>query len=273
MQSVKIKIFKAFIFLLPMVWSVSLYGQQFKLIAKIDTVAKIATVDNLGNLFLVTPQNEILKFDGKGKFLWNYTNNSYGELTQIDVTDPLRVILYYPAYQQVVVLNNNLGEISKYNFNRNPELQIPLIASANNNGFWIYDQINRELSKLTNNFLDDLKTGNIYQRNGFDMQANYMLTDDQQVYVNDVGTGVRIFDQYGNFLKTAVVYPQETFNVDGDEIYFTDKNKLMSYNYFTFVLKKITLPQKTDFKKVVLRFNRLIILREKDLTLWSIKKD
>ena len=93
-----------------------LKAQEYQFIAKIDTVAKIATVDNFGNVFLVTPKNEVLKFNPKGKFLWNYTNNNFGEITQLDVTDPLRVILYYAAYQQVVVLNNNLSEISRFSF-------------------------------------------------------------------------------------------------------------------------------------------------------------
>ncbi len=262
---------KIFIALLPLMWVPTIYAQDFKLIAKIDTVAKIATVDNLGNLFVVTPKNDVLKFNPAGKFLWNYSNNSFGEITQLDVTDPLRVILYYAAYQQIVVLNNNLSEISKYTFNQNPDLQMTLIASANNNGFWAYDQINRELHKLSNYFVDDLTTGNIYQRNGFDMQADFMLTDDQQVYINDTTAGVRIFDKYGNFIKTAIVYPKAGFNVEGDEIYFTEQNKLIRYNYFTFELKEIPLPDKIEFKKAVVRFNRLIILREKDLTLWAVK--
>ncbi|WP_017257273.1 hypothetical protein [Pedobacter arcticus] len=273
MQKLNSTILKVFIGLLLFFWNVNIYAQEYTLIAKIDTVAKIATVDNLGNLFVVTPQNELLKFNPNGKFLWNYTNKSYGEITQLDVTDPLRVVLYYPAYQQVVVLNNNLGEISKYTFNQNPNLQISLMASANNNGFWAYDEINRELRKLTNYFVDDLKSGNIYQRNGFDMQANFMLTDDQQVYINDTTAGIRIFDKYGNFVKTAVIYPKADFDVDDNDIYFTQNNELLSYNYQTFDLKQIPLPDSLAFKKATLRFNRLIILREKDLTLWSVKKN
>lgn len=262
-------------YLLLVMWlsGTSLYAQQYTFIAKIDTAAKMATVDNLGNLFVVTPKNELLKFNSQGKFLWNYTNKSYGDLVQLDVTDPLRVILYYPSYQQVVVLNNNLSEISKYSFNQNPNVQITLIASANNNGFWAYDQINRELRKLTNYFIDDLKSGNIYQRNGFDMEANFMLTDDQQVYINDATAGVRIFDKYGNFVKTAAIYPQRGFEVDDGKIYFTENSQLISYDYLTFERKPLPLPEKLENDKAIFRFNRLLILKEKDLTLWSVKKN
>jgi hypothetical protein len=250
-----------------------LQAQEYQFIAKIDTVAKMASVDNFGNLFVVTPKNELLKFNAKGKFLWNYTNKNFGEITQLDVTDPLRVILYYAAFQQIIVLNNNLSEISKYSFNQNPNLQVTLVASANNNGFWVYDQINRELKKLSNSFIDDLSSGNIYQRNGFDMKANFMLTDEQHVYVYDDLEGVRIFDNYGNFIKTAVIEAQNGFEVNGNEIYFFDKGKLMCYNYFSFKLQEVKLPEEGHFLNALLRFNRLVVLNEKGLTLWAVKKD
>jgi hypothetical protein len=254
-------------------FSSKLQAQEYDLIAKIDTVAKIASIDNFGNLFVVTPQNEVLKFNAKGKFLWNYTNKTFGEISQLDVTDPLRVILYYAAFQQIVVLNNNLSEISKYSFNQNPDQQITLTASANNNGFWVYDQINRELKKLSNSFLDDLKSGNIYQRNGFDMKANFMLSDEQYVYINDEQFGIRIFDSYGNFIKTAIINVKKEFEVNGADIYFFDAQKLMSYNYLTFQMKEVPLPEKSGFTNALVRFNRLVVLNEKGLTLWAVKNN
>lgn len=246
-------------------------AQDYQKIARIDTVAKLATVDNFGNVFVVTPTNELLKFNPKGKFLWNYTNNNFGEISQLDVTDPLRVILYYANFQQIIVLNNNLSEISRYSFAQNPNVQITLIASANNNGFWVYDQMNRELKKLTNYFADDIKSGNIYQRDGLDLQADFMLSDDQNVYLNDTLQGIRIFDQYGNFIKSAVIYPKKGFEVNGNLIYYFDKNKLMSYNLVSFDLQEVKLPVGGSFSNVLLRYNRLLILDEKGLTLWAVK--
>lgn len=248
-------------------------AQDYQKIARIDTVAKMATVDNFGNVFIVTPSNELLKFNPQGKFLWNYTNNNFGEISQLDVTDPLRVILYYANFQEIIVLNNNLSEISRYSFAQNPEVQITLVASANNNGFWVYDQLNRELKKLTNYFADDIRSGNIYQRDGLDLQADFMLTDDQSVYLNDTLQGIRIFDQYGNFIKSAVIYPKKGFEVDGNLIYYFDNGKLMSYNIISFDLREVKLPVEGNFWNVLLYYHRLLILDEKGLTLWAVKNN
>jgi hypothetical protein len=246
-------------------------AQEYKLITKIDTAAKIAKLDNLGNLFLVTPANEVMKFNPQGKFLWNYSNNNFGAISQLDVTDPLRVILFYATHQQLIVLNNNLSEISRFSFTNNPDQQISLVASANNNGFWVYDQINRELKKLSNSFVDELKSGNIYQRNGFDMQANYMRTTDEYIFINDVGEGIRIFDRFGNFYKTAVINPEKEFDIAGNHIYFNIDSSLYSYNFLDFKLNKIASPDHHYGNRYLLHLNRLIIINEKGLTLWALK--
>lgn len=248
------------------------YAQEYQLIRQIDTLAKVSRIDNLGNLFLVTPENEVMKFNQQGKFLWNYTNNKFGDITQLDVTDPLRVILYYQAHQQIVVLNNNLSEISRFSFADNPDQQITVVSSANNNGFWIYDQINRELKKLSNSFIDELRTGNIYQRDGFDMQANYMLSTDQYIFVNDVEEGIRIFDRFGNFYKTALIEVAKEFEVEGEHIFFFKDSKLFKYNFVSFNLNTITLPQLIKPKEAVIQAKHLVILNEKGLTLWALKE-
>lgn len=262
---------KCFLFLIFLfATNYSIKAQNFKLIAKIDTVASLAAVDNFGNLFLVTPQNEVMKFSAEGKFLWNYTNNAFGDINQIDVSDPLRVILYYPAFQQLVVLNNNLNEIIKFNFTSNPNQLITLVASANNNGYWVYDAVNREIKKLSNNFNEDLNTGNIYQRDGLNPQSNFMFNNDQYLFMNDVGNGVQIFDRFGNFYKTAVINSKKHFDVTGNEIFYLENKTLHSYNFITFENKIISTPTQSNITDMILHNQQLIILTGKGLSLWGI---
>lgn len=244
------------------------FAQPFKLIAKIDTVANLAAIDNFGNIFLVTPKNEVLKFNPKGKFLWNYTNNAYGNINQIDVSDPLRVILYYADYQQLVQLNNNLSEISKFNFSSNPNQLITLVASANNNGFWLYDSLNREIKKLSNNFTEDLSTSNLYQRDGLNLNANFMVNSNEYLFINDLGTGVQIFDRFGNYFKVAAINCISHFDVSGNQIYYVANKKLHCYNYLTFESKILETPVMPKFRDMILHNQQLIIFTEKGVTLW-----
>ncbi|RKD12502.1 hypothetical protein BCY91_12730 [Pelobium manganitolerans] len=255
----------------PLLWGKGSFAQDFRLLATIAQEARITRLDHLGNLYVLDVQGELYKYGAEGQLLWTYSNKLYGMAGALDVSDPLRVLLYYPAYQQVLVLNSNLAEISRYSFNEKPDWQVTLVASANTNGYWIYEQLNRELRKLSTNFVEDLRSGNLYQRNGFDMHGVFMLSDEQQVYVYDTLAGVRIFDKYGNYLKTAAVFPDRVFTVVQPEIYYVKDGRLLCYNYFNFTEKVLALPRE-GFKDAVLSFNRLAIINEKDITLWALKQ-
>ncbi|WP_207421923.1 hypothetical protein [Desertivirga brevis] len=199
----------------------SLVTAQYKLqyTFKIDTPAVSVCIDNLNDVYLVTPANQILKYNNAGKLLWNYSNKAFGKLGYIDVTDPMRVLLFYPAIQQAVVLNNNLNEITRFSFAEDASGLISLIATANSNGFWIYDQLNQQLRKLTNQFGNELQSLNLYQQTGFPLQPAIMHASDQNVFIYDSKQGIMKFDRFGNYLATIKTGTISSFQVRGDLIF------------------------------------------------------
>lgn len=193
---------------------------QYKLqpVFEIDTLAVSVSVDNLNNVYLVTRENQVLKYNINGKLLWNYSNKSFGKLGYIDVTDPMRVLLFYPAIQQAVVLNNNLNEISRFSFSEDASLLVTLIATANSNGFWVYDQLNQQLRKLTNQFGIESQSVNLYQQTGFALQPSAMHASDQYVYLYDQKKGLLQFDRFGNYLTSIKTGAIAGFQVRGDQL-------------------------------------------------------
>lgn len=248
-------------------------AQIFKAEAVIELESKLARLDQFGNMYVVKSNNELVKFNSKGEQLWAYSNKNFGNITQVDVKDPLRIVIFYANHQQIVVLNNNLSEIGRYSFDKDPDVQITLVASSNNNGYWVYDQLNRELRKLSNTFIDELRSGNIYQRNGIDMQANFICANDAYVFINDRGTGIRIFDRFGNFYKTAVIDVPDDFEVEGNKIIFGKDQKLYAYDFLSFQLVPLEIPSTKNPINFIKYLNHLLIIGEKQLTLWSLKND
>jgi len=201
---------------------------SLKLLFKVDTSAVFITTDNLDNVYVITEKNQVLKYNPIGKLLWNYSNKAFGKLTYIDVTDPMRILLYYSAIQQVVVLNNNLNEIGRFNFGADTSRQITLVATANSNGYWIYDQSNRQLQKLDNQFNDDQLSGNIYQQTGIALQPIFMVANDQLISLYDPKIGIMQFDRFGSFSKTIKIDSVDNFQVKDGRILFL-KNSDWSY--------------------------------------------
>lgn len=260
-------------FILFSIITLQTLAQSFVKEAHINTSVKQARIDQFGNVYAIDLDNALIKYNNKGERLWSYSNKSYGGISYVDVVDPMRILLFYPDHQQIILLNSNLTEISRYSFTSNPDVQISLVASANNNGFWVYDQLNREISKLSNTFTDELKSSNIYQRNGFDMHANYLFSNDEYIFINDKKAGVRIFDRFCNFYKTAVIDVPSEFSVEGSKIIFSKNQRLYAYDFFSFQLDSLEIPSVDNVKNIIKHLNHLLIIAEKELTLWSLKTD
>ncbi len=248
----------------------STFAQQ-KLVARIDTSAVLLAVDNLDNTYLVTPKNELLKYDISGKLKWNYSNKNLGKLAQVDVKDPMRILLFYPAFQQVVVLNNNLNEINRYSFLQDDSKQITLVTSANTNGYWVFDQNNLELLKLSNDFTDELKSGNIYQQTGEDLQPDLIQTDDQYVYLHDAKQGgVLQFDRFGTYIKTILTDSLSYFQLNGNAIQYLSGNSIKKIQIQNYDTSLYPLPLQTQIKQAMQGNKILAILTEKAVFLYAL---
>src|SRR5437016_5395291 len=73
--------------------------------------ATFLTTDYLQNAYVITSQNSLVKIDSAGNILFTYNQNRFGQLNFVDVTNPLKLILSYPDYQTVVMLDNTLSEV------------------------------------------------------------------------------------------------------------------------------------------------------------------
>src|SRR5206468_842074 len=80
---------------------------DYNLIKSIPLHASFFTTDNLGNAYVVE-NNELKKYDPSGKLLSNYSEKNLGTLKFVDVGNPLKIILFYPDFQQINILDSKL---------------------------------------------------------------------------------------------------------------------------------------------------------------------
>lgn len=174
---------------------------QDKLLVEIDTPAVSVSIDNLDNVYIISEKNELLKFDAEGRFQSSYSNKSLGTGFTVDVSDPLRIVLYSPAFQQLIVLNNRLSEIFTYRF-KEINRRISLLAPAeNNNGFWVYDENSRQLGRLGRDMRDEYLWGDIFQISSMSIKPEKLLVSGQYVYLYDPAAGLMQFDRFGAYLQ------------------------------------------------------------------------
>ena len=230
---------------------------------RIDTTAISIYADNFDNIYLLTPKEEILKYTPDGKLKWRYSNNRFGKIQNIDVSDPLRIVLFYGDFQQVVVLNNNLSEISSYSFASNSNLLIAALASSNNNGFWAFDRTNNCLIKLSSNFTEAMRSANLSQIFEKPIVPKKLVASDQFVYLQQIDNQILQFDQFGAFIKPLAIDSLSDFNITTNKIAYLFKSELIQYDPITFEISKQKLLLEAPIKQVTVGNKIVAALTEK----------
>lgn len=163
-----------------------------------------------------------------------FSNKNFGSITSADVTNPLRILLYYREFGRVVFLDNTLS------LNGEPlaleKLGYPLAilaASSHDNGIWIYDQPTFELLRFDNNLAVTSRTGNLSQILGTELQPDFLLEKDNHVFLNNPEQGIIVFDVFGTYIKTIPVLHLKTFQVLDDEIVYFQDGQLHAWNLKT----------------------------------------
>ena len=81
----------------------------------IKVSALFFTTDNLQNIYAVTDDFKVVKYDSSGQLLHTYSNKSLGQPTSLDVSNPMKLMLYYKDFSTIVWLDNTLSEITETN--------------------------------------------------------------------------------------------------------------------------------------------------------------
>lgn len=197
--------------------------------------------DNLANVYVVN-NDQFTKYDMKLRFQKEFSNKNFGNITTADVTNPLRLLLFYRDFGRIVFLDNTLSQ------NGEPialeKLGYPLAilaASSYDNGLWIYDQPTFELLRFNKPLEISNRTGNLSQILGIDLQPNFILEKDNRLFVNNPKTGILVFDVFGTYIKTVPVTNLINFQVADDELVYFSGGILHSWN--------ITTSEVTDYSE------------------------
>lgn len=207
-------------------------------------------VDNIGNIYTINGA-EVLKYLPNGKFFARYSDLSLGRVSWLDATNPLKILLYYKDFQQLVFLDNQLSvnsnQVSLENLGYE---QTELVCAGANNSFWIYDKKNNELLRFNENSQKVSSTGNLKQILRLELEPDFMIEYNGFLYLNSPEQGIFVFDFYGAFSKLIPLKNLHRFRIDEDLVYFRRDSVYCSYNFRLLEELCKTLPPGENLKDV-----------------------
>jgi hypothetical protein len=221
------------------------------------------TGDNFGNAYLVN-DDELFKYRANSKYFARYSNLKLGNISLVDATNPLKLLVYYRDFQQIVFLDNQLSNNSEaVSLEQLGYEQTDLVCAGANNSFWIYNKQNNELIRFNENLKIIVSTGNLKQILQNNIAPNFMLEHNWYLYLNCPKTGIFVFDIFGAFSKVIAIKDLKQFQVNENIIYYQKDSVFCSYDFKLFDQACKLIP-KHKFGVTAKYFNKKLYTGYKD---------
>lgn len=231
-----------------------------------------AAVDNLDNLYILSSTGQVKKFGPKGDSVGVFNGvRAYGKLTAIDVTNPLKPLLFYKDFSNVVVLDRFLANRVSLNLRKFNILQPSAIGLSYDNNIWVFDQYDNKLKKIDEGGNVLLQTDDFRSLFGQPLAPQKIINDNGFVYLADSASGIFVFDNYGTYKRKIILKNWTTIDVADGRVVRLNKDAIVIYNPVNFSEKNIQYP--ASFKPYLHSFtagNKLVTFSQDSLRIYRV---
>jgi len=226
---------KHFLFLLFFLAQI-VVGQKVTEVSKIPLVVDtFIGIDAYNNSYVV--KRKTLEKKGQdGTFVFN--DFLLGEITSVDIINPLKVVVFYEDTNTVVLLDNKLSEMERISFNNLPQfVNISSASNAGNNSLWIFNVDTQQLELynyrsgrttiVSQPFEGKLKS----QASNFNYC--FMLTE----------TKIRTYNIYGSILSEIDINGLNKIVQQNEKLLAVGENQLLFFSENTIKPLNIPIPE------------------------------
>lgn len=229
------------------------------------------SIDNLGNIFILYESGQLKKLNPNGDSLAVFNNvRRYGKLFSIDVTNPLKILLYYKDFSTIVILDRLLNSRATLDLRKLNLYQVKAISQSYDNNIWIFDELESKLKRISDD--GKLLDQSTDFRALFDSvpSPQYIIDQNKQLYLYDSLKGVYIFDYYGGFKSRIPFVGWVDFSVINNILFGRDQKHLFKYEPGTFNLQRYPIPvSMINSRKILISPGKMYLLRDNKLEVYK----
>lgn len=241
-------------------------------ILQIPLKTTFITADKLQQLYAVMPTNEVIKYAPDGTELYRFSNNTLGELSYLDATDPFNLLLFYSDYQLIATLDRTLNKTAELNLLDIDALQVRAIGMSNDGNIWLYDPVHFKLKKVDANGNTLAESQNLSLLLPQAPQPTQLVARDNWVYLSDPAQGILQFNNFGQFQKVIEIKDVKQFQVVQNQLIFQQDSQLLAYDQRAFQTSSIPLPEGVSADdQLVWQKQRLYIRKMDRIEVYQIK--
>ncbi|MFC4635895.1 hypothetical protein ACFO3O_18435 [Dokdonia ponticola] len=206
------------------------FGQSFTITKLKETPLKAEEfwgVDNFQN-FYYTSRNILYKKSPREVI--EYAALNLGEITSVDLINPLKIIVFYQESNTVVVLDNTLAEIRRINFNAIENFRnVSQATNAGDRRLWIF---NMDIQRLE---LFDYNQNKVITEFPPTLLPALELTSNFNVCWVKTQNSIDSYTIYGSLISTyptdeqlhaITEYRGHIFAISEEKLYYKEKNAI-----------------------------------------------
>jgi hypothetical protein len=229
-----------------------------------------AAMDNLGDLFLVSSTGQVRELNANGDSIGAYSQvKNFGNLTAIDVSNPMKVLLFYKDFATVVVLDRYLAARTTLDLKRFNVLQPSAVALSYDNKIWVFDEYDSKLKKIDESGTVLLETPDFRTLFSDNISPQKIINDNGLVYLADTASGLFVFDNYGSFKKKLPVTNWMSLEVRNSLVISTHHDEIVVYNPGTFQEMRQRIPAFTPYLHSFTGNDKFIIFSKNSLSVYK----
>ena len=229
-------------------------------------------VDNLNNVYLLNADNQIKKINDRGDSLAVANAlKRFGDIYSMDVSNSLKIVVYYKDYTTIVVLDRFLKNVNTIDLRKYGILQARAVAVSYDNNYWVFDEVDNKLKKIDDNGNLLLSTPDLRTIFNDLFLPEKIIDYSGYVYLYNKEAGCKIFDYYGALKQSVAPLNWNNIQVVKNSILGADETSLHVYNIGAFKENSYPFdPQMNDALKLQKGFSDVYVLKKDGLHIYSI---
>lgn len=258
-------------FVMLCLWAVTGMAQWQPIRKVIRPNAVGVDVDPIGNYYLHT-RTEIFKYNPFDTLFSRYSELQNGGITFMDVSNPMKITVFYAGVSKVLFLDNTLNPTFTPTDLYALQLETAtLVCSSYDNGFWVFDAPSFSLTRVNSFGEVDRTVKNINQLTGIEeLRPTALREKENLLHLADPNYGLFVFDIFGGFLKKIPLPGIADFSVIQKNIYYLRENRLYKFDTRLMEETSTALPH-ADIRQVRVEKDRLFVLtKESELFIYAL---
>jgi len=207
-------------------------------------------VDKFNNFYGIT-NNTFFKLEGAKKY--QFTDFLLGELTAVDLLNPLKITLFYKDMNTVVIVDNRLNEIYRINFTNITNFRnVSFVGTGKDRSLWIYNTDIQQLELFNYNSKKVISHTQPLNSEIIQLKSNYNFCWLLQ------NKKLELYNSYGSFINSVQVPENFKFVENNNQVIGKNKDKWFVINKDKLALQPLTISE-NDVKDFYLNNENLYL--------------